>query len=78
MHPDSERRDAPDHAAGVAKARAHDARKRARVSRRAAEHATTEYARRALNRSADLNDELALSHEDSARRLRSGGGRDEM
>jgi len=76
MQPDSERPDAPDHAAGVAQARAHDARKRALVSRRAAERATTEYARRAHNRNAELNDELALSHEDSARRLRSDGGRE--
>jgi len=75
MQPDSERPYAPDDAAGIALARAHDAHERALVARHAAEQATTEYARRAHNRSAELNDELALSHEDSARRLRSDGGR---
>jgi hypothetical protein len=75
MQPDSQRPDTPDDAAGAAQARAHDARERAVVARRAAELATTEYARRAHNRSAELHDELALSHEDSARRLRSDGGR---
>ena len=67
-----------DDAAGAAQERAHDARERAGVARHAAERATTEYARRAYSRSAELHDELALSHEDSARRLRSGGGRDEI
>jgi hypothetical protein len=79
MKPDTNKRpDARDNAAGAAQARAHDARERAVVARHAAEQAGTEYARRAYGRSAELHDELALSHEDSARRLRSGGGRDEM
>jgi hypothetical protein len=76
MQPDHERPEAPDDAAGAAQTRAHDARERALVARHAAEQATTEYARRAHNRSAELNDELALSHEDSARRLRADGGRE--
>jgi hypothetical protein len=79
MKPDAnERPGARDGAAGAARARAHDARERAVAARHAAEQATTEYARRAYGRSAELHDELALSHEDSARRLRSGGARDAM
>ena len=76
MQPDSERAYAPDDAAGIALARAHDARERAVVARQAAGQATTEYARRAHHRSAELHDELALSHADSARRLRSDGDRE--
>jgi hypothetical protein len=76
MQPDKERPDARDNAAGAAQARAHDARERALVARHSAQQATTEYARRAYSRSAELHDNLALSHEDSARRLRSGGGRE--
>jgi hypothetical protein len=76
MQPDKERPDARDNAAGAAQARAHDARVRALVARQAAEQATTEYARRAHNRTAELHDDLALSHEDFARTLRSSGGRE--
>lgn len=79
MTPDAnERPGARDDAAGAAQARAYDARERAVAARHAAEQATTEYARRAYSRTAELHDELALSHEDSVRRLRSGGARDEM
>jgi hypothetical protein len=74
MQPDNERRDARDDAATAAQARAHGARERAFVARQAAERATTEYARRAHNRSAELHDALALSHEDFVRALRPGGG----
>jgi hypothetical protein len=53
-----------------------DARERARAAREAAEQATTEYARRAYHRVADLHGQLALGHEDHARTLRFGGGRE--
>lgn len=46
------------------------------MARQAAERATTEYARRAHNRTAELHDDLALSHEDVARTLRSSGERE--
>jgi hypothetical protein len=68
--------DARHDAVSAAQARADDARERARAARRAAEHATTEYARRSNHRTADLHAELAVSHEDFARRVRFGGGRE--
>jgi serine/threonine-protein kinase RsbW len=61
----------PD-AAGAAQRRASKARRRAVAAREAAERATTEYARRAHHRAADVHAELAVSHEDYARTLRSG------
>ena len=60
-------------AAGVAHLRAANARERAREAREAADQATTEYARRAHGRVAELHTELAVSHEDFARTLRVGG-----
>jgi hypothetical protein len=64
----------PD-AASTAQTRADDARQRALAAREAAERATTEYARGAHHRVADLHGELARRHEeDFARTLRSGGG----
>lgn len=74
QHDPSRRTDARRSAAGVAQIRADDARQRALAAREAAEQATTEYARRAHHRVADLHAELALSYEDRARTLRSGGG----
>ena len=71
MQPD--RPEAPGQAAAKAHARADDSRRRAAAARQAAEGATTEYARRAHQRVADMHTELAQSHEDSAQRLRSGG-----
>jgi hypothetical protein len=53
----------------AARRRADDARRRALAAREAAERATTEYARRAHHRVADLHTELAISHEDVARTL---------
>ena len=77
MRPDAdERTDARPDIATAAQARAHTARERARAAREAAEQATTEYARRAHHRVADLHGELAVSHEDFARRVRAGGGRE--
>src|SRR6185437_15022819 len=71
MRPDAdERTDARPDIATAAQARAHTARERARAAREAAEQATTEYARRAHHRVADLHGELAVSHEDFARRVR--------
>jgi anti-sigma regulatory factor (Ser/Thr protein kinase) len=66
----SERSDA----ARAARARADDARKRARAAREAADHATTEYARRAHSRVAAVHAELALNHDDFARTLRRSDG----
>jgi hypothetical protein len=74
MQPDIDER---TDAANAAQARADDARKRALAARQAAEQATTEYARRSNHRVADLHDELAVSHEDFARGIRFGGGREE-
>jgi hypothetical protein len=51
-------------------------RERALAARQAADRATTEYARRAHRRVAELHRELALSHEDFAHRVRLGGGRE--
>jgi hypothetical protein len=62
--------------ATAAQARADDARERALAARRAAEHATTEYTRRSHHRTADLHAELAVSHEDFARRVRFGDARE--
>jgi hypothetical protein len=67
--------DARHDAASAAPARADDARERARAARRAAEQAIPEYARRSNHRTADLHAELAASHEDFARRVRFGDGR---
>ncbi len=73
MQPDAnERQDT----AGAAQARADDARRRALAARQAADRATTDHARRAHYRAADVYRELALSHEDFARRVRFGGGRE--
>jgi hypothetical protein len=75
MQPDTnERTDARHDAASAAQARADSARERALAARQAAEQATTEYARRSSHRIADLHGELAVSHEDFARRVRFGGG----
>ena len=75
MQPDTnERTDARPDIASAAQARADNARERALAARQAAEHATTEYARRSHHRIADLHSELAVSHEDFARRIRVGGG----
>jgi hypothetical protein len=77
MQPDtSDPADARHDAAGAAQARADNARERALAARRAAEHATTEYTRRCNHRTADLHAELAVSHEDFARRVRFGAGRE--
>jgi hypothetical protein len=69
----NERTDARHEAANAALTRAHTARERALAAREAAEQATTEYARRAYHRVADLHGQLAVSHEDFARTLRLGG-----
>ena len=66
MHDDTHHTDA----AGQAETRADAARGRALAARDAAEHATTEYARRAQERVADIHSALALSHDDHARALR--------
>jgi hypothetical protein len=77
MQPDTnERTDARHDAASAAQARAHNARERALAARQAAEHATTEYTRRSHHRTADLHAELAVSHEDVARRVRFGDARE--
>ena len=77
MQPDMhERTGERDDAASAAQTLADDARERARAAREAAEQATTEYARRAYHRVADLHGQLALGHEDHARTLRFGGGRE--
>jgi hypothetical protein len=76
MQPDmNERTNARPDAASSAQARADNARERALAARHAAEQATTEYARRSHHRIADLHDELAVSHEDFARRVRFGARR---
>jgi hypothetical protein len=78
MQPDTnERTDARHDAANAAQTRANTARERALAAREAAEQATTEYARRAHDRVADLYGELARRHEDFARTLRLGGGPEE-
>ena len=63
MHPDANEH---THADVAARRRAEDARRRAVAAREAAEQATTEYARLAHHRVADLHAELALTHEDLA------------
>jgi len=72
----NERTDARHDGASAAQARADNARKRALAARRAAEHATTDDARRSNHRTADLHAELAVSYEDFARRVRFAGGRE--
>jgi len=69
----NERSDPRHDAAGAAQMRAANARERALAAREAANQATTEYARRAHRRVAELHAELALSHEDFARTLHVGG-----
>jgi hypothetical protein len=59
-------------AAGAAQVRADGARRRAGAARQAAERATTEYARRAHHRVADLHAEIARHHELGARTPRHG------
>ena len=77
MQPDTnDPADARHDAARAAQARADNARERALAARRAAEHATTEYARRSHHRIADLHAELAVSHEDFARRVGFGDARE--
>jgi hypothetical protein len=56
--------------AAAAQTRVDDARERERAARAAAEQATTESARRAHRRVADLHAALALSHDDHAKALR--------
>jgi hypothetical protein len=73
MHGDAnERGERRQDAAGVAQKRAANARERALAAREAADQATTEYARRAHGRVAELHTQLAVSHEDFARTLRVG------
>lgn len=69
----NERGDLRHDAAGAAQIRAANARKRALAAREAANEATTEYARGAHRRVAELHMELALSHEDFARTVHVGG-----
>jgi hypothetical protein len=77
MQPDTnDPADARHDAASAAQARAHNARERELAARRAAEHATTEYTRRSHHRTADLHAELAVSHQDFARRIRFGDARE--
>jgi hypothetical protein len=77
MQPDTnDPADARRDAASTAQARADNARERALAARRAAEHATTDCARRSHHRTADLHAELAVSHEDFARRVRFGDARE--
>jgi hypothetical protein len=74
MHGGANERGDPRHdAAGAAQLRAANARKRALAAREAANQATTEYARGAHRRVAELHMELALRHEDFARTLHVGG-----
>jgi hypothetical protein len=74
VQPDKNRQGGlPTDGAGVARKRAEDARRRALVARQAAEQATTEYARRAHGRVADIHSALALSHDDYARTLGRAG-----
>jgi serine/threonine-protein kinase RsbW len=76
MPPASDQRpDARHAAASAARARAADARDRALAAREAAERTTTEYAQGVLHRVADLQGELARSHEDVAQTLRRANGR---
>jgi hypothetical protein len=69
--PNDTRQDAA--AIAAAQTRVDDARERSRTASAAAEQATTEYARRAHERVADVHAALALSHEDHARALRLRG-----
>jgi hypothetical protein len=69
MHSDANENTQP---AVAARRRADDARRRAVAAREAAEQATTEYARLAHHRVADLHTELAVDHEDLARALGAG------
>ena len=72
MQPDTnEPTGEPRDEVSAARTRASNARERALAAREAAEQATTEYARRAHQRVADLHGQLALSHDDFARTLRS-------
>jgi hypothetical protein len=74
MHGDANERGNPRHdASSAAWLRVANAREHALAAREAAEQATTEYARRAHCRVAELHAELALSHRDFARTLRFGG-----
>ena len=76
MEPDETEDTRPRRAAArAAQARAADARRRAIAAQEAAEQATTEYARRAHRRVADLHLQIAWSHEHAARTLHSGGAR---
>jgi hypothetical protein len=68
------RGDAGRAGARAAEARAGNARERALEARAAAEGATTESARRAYHRVADLHASTAVSQEDCARTLRYGAG----
>jgi hypothetical protein len=77
MQPDTnDAADARHDAASAAQARAQNARERALAARQAAEHATTGYTRRSYHRTADLHAELAVRHEDFARRVRFGDARE--
>jgi hypothetical protein len=74
MHGDANERGEPRHdAPAAAQMRAPNARERALAARAAADEATTEYARGAHRRVAELHAELAVSHEDFARTLHVGG-----
>jgi hypothetical protein len=75
MQPETTNRrpDTRQDAAAAAQTRVDDARARARAASAAAEQATTEYARRAHERVADVHAALARSHEDHARALRLRG-----
>jgi hypothetical protein len=74
MRPDETEDTRPRSAAArAAAARAADARRRAIAAREAADQATTEYARRAHRRVADLHAQIAWSHEHAARTLHSNG-----
>jgi hypothetical protein len=76
MRPDMNQRPDTGHdaaaTAAAAQTRVDDARERERAARAAADHATTEYARGAFERVADLHAALALSHDDHAKALRLG------
>lgn len=73
MQPHTNRRPDTGQDAAAAQTRGDDARERERAALAAAEQATTEYARRAHERVADLHAALAVSHEDHARALRLPG-----
>jgi hypothetical protein len=64
MHPDANE---DTHPAVAARRRADDARRRAVAAREAAEQATTEYARLAHQRVADLFTDVAVGQEELAR-----------